>query len=141
MSGERSLGALLQHLEPILDETEFGFGRVPSGSELPLTLSAFGIIEEDEGTTVIAFAESLRAHGIEHSTGWAKISLTVHSALDAVGLTAAIATALARDGISANVVAGYYHDHLFVPWERRHEALAALAGLSSDKASAYRPAG
>ena len=51
----------------------------------------------------------------------------MQSALAAVGLTAAIATALAKVGISANVIAGYHHDHIFVPWSRRYEALAILA--------------
>jgi hypothetical protein len=60
-----------------------------------------------------------------------RISLTVHSSLAAVGLTAAVATALAREGISANVVAGSYHDYLLVPWDRRDAAMAALAELAA----------
>ncbi len=47
-----------------------------------------------------------------------QITLTVHSSLDAVGLTAAVATKLASYGISANVVAAYYHDHIFVQTEK-----------------------
>ena len=53
----------------------------------------------------------------------------VHSSLAAVGLTAAVAAALADHGISANVVAAFYHDHIFVPAERAEEALAALRAI------------
>jgi len=54
----------------------------------------------------------------------------VHSALEGVGLTAAVTSALADMGIACNVVAGFHHDHLFVPWQRREEALDALRRLS-----------
>ncbi len=63
--------------------------------------------------------------------GW--ITLQVHSALDAVGLTAAFSTALAEHGISANVVAGYYHDHLLVPIDDVDRALAALRELAANR--------
>ena len=53
----------------------------------------------------------------------------MHTALDAVGLTAAVATALAEHGIPANVIAGFYHDHLLVPEDRADDAVAVLRGL------------
>jgi len=59
---------------------------------------------------------------------WARISLGVHSSLEAVGLTAILSARLAEAGISANIVAALHHDHIFVPWDRRDEALAALRG-------------
>lgn len=61
--------------------------------------------------------------------------MMVHSSLEAVGMTAAMATALTRAGISANVVAAYHHDHVFVPWTRREDAVAALRALT-DQGSA-----
>ena len=61
---------------------------------------------------------------------WARVSLTIQSDLAAVGLTAAFARALADHGISANVVAGFHHDHIFVPWASRDKALTALQELS-----------
>ena len=73
----------------------------------------------------------LHPAGVPHSAGWARISLKVHSLLDGVGLTAAIASALGREGISANMVAAYFHDHIFVPWEQRHRAMAVLAALAA----------
>ena len=59
------------------------------------------------------------------------ITLTVHSALQAVGLTAAFSAALGEVGISCNVVAGVFHDHLFVPVDRAHDAMDALRALQA----------
>ena len=87
---------------------------------MPPLGDAFALIREDEGFTLIRPGD-----------GWARITLCVHSSLAAVGLTAKVATALAARGIAANVVAGYHHDHLFVPWDRRQQALAALLDLAA----------
>ena len=62
--------------------------------------------------------------------GWARITLGVHSSLAAVGLTARVAESLTAHGISANMVAAFHHDHVFVPWDRRDEALIILDNLS-----------
>jgi hypothetical protein len=67
---------------------------------------------------------------IRPGEGWARITLAVHSGLAAIGLTARVATALAARGISANMIAAFHHDHVFVPWDRRDEAMAALRELS-----------
>lgn len=128
MTGERDLGVLLATMEPLLSETPWGFGLQPEGQKPPV--GAFAVIREAEGVTVIAPWDDLAACGIPAEGHWARITLTVHSALAAVGLTAAVATALTREGIPANVVAGYFHDHLFVPWDRRAAAMVALRGLS-----------
>ena len=58
------------------------------------------------------------------------ITLRVHSSLHAVGLTAAVSAELARHAVSANVVAGYFHDHVLVPSDRAEEALKHLENLS-----------
>ena len=83
---------------------------------------AFALIREEEGLTAIR-AES-------HGT-WARISFEVYSSLEAVGLTAALSSALADAGISANIVAALRHDHIFVPWDRREEALRCIEALGS----------
>ena len=127
MVGQTDLKKWLQNLQPSLSETSYGFGLLPAGGTLPAGLRPTGQFEEDEGTTLIAPSVQLAEYGIEYSGGWAKISLKVQSGLATVGLTAAITTALARADISANVIAGYHHDHIFVPWARRYEALAILA--------------
>ena len=96
---------------------------------MPAGLQPFGLIREAEGLTVIATRAELAAAGLAAEAQWARITMRVHSSLQAVGLTAAMASALSLAGISANVVAGYHHDHLFVPWGRRGEALAVLQAL------------
>lgn len=129
MSGERDLAVLLRTLRPELDPVDYGFATLPRGAQLD-DLGAIGRFEETEGTTLIAPADALARAGLTHRPGWARITLTVHSALDAVGLTAAVAAALADRGISANMVAAFHHDHVFVPWDRRAEAMAALRALA-----------
>ncbi len=62
---------------------------------------------------------------------FAWITLTVHSSLEAVGLTAAVANTLASAGIACNVLAGFHHDHLLVPIDRVDDAMAALSRLSA----------
>ena len=116
MSGETDLGLLLASLTPILDPIEYGFETAAEARTLG---DAFALIREDEGVTVI-----------RPGKGWARITLGVHSSLAAVGLTARVAAALADVGISANMVAAFHHDHVFVPWDRREEAVAILRGLS-----------
>ncbi|RYE39690.1 MAG: ACT domain-containing protein [Hyphomicrobiales bacterium] len=119
--GETDLAMLLAKMEPVLFREPYGFaiwqGALPE--------ETFATVREAEGLTVIAPLAVLG--GVEP---WARISLTVHSDLAAVGLTAAFAAALARVGISCNVIAGVHHDHLFVQWDRRGDAMAALRGLS-----------
>ena len=116
MSGETDLGLLLASLTPILDPVEFGFETFAAAPSLG---DAFALIREDEGVTVI-----------RPGKGWARITLGVHSSLTAIGLTARVSAALAERGISANMIAAFHHDHVFVPWEARSDALATLRRLS-----------
>lgn len=87
------------------------------------------VIVEDEGTTVIATCEEAERRGWPVGFVAAWLTVEVHSALEAVGLTAAMSAVLADHGISCNVLAGYFHDHLLVPVERADEAIAALQSL------------
>ena len=130
-AGETDLAALLRTMRPSLSATEYGFGTLPPAAAIPTGLHPFATVAEDEGLTLVAPAADLVRAAVPHSPGWARISLAVHSSLSAVGLTARIASALAEAGISANVVAGYFHDHFFVQWPRRHDAMAVLARLSA----------
>jgi len=119
------LTVLLRTMEPVLTPEPYGFAV----REGPLPFAAFATVAEEEGLTVVAPLAAMQAAGMV-SEPWARISLTVHSDLAAVGLTAAFAGALGRVGISCNVIAGYHHDHLFVQWDRREAAMAALRELS-----------
>ena len=123
---ERDLTILLRTMEPVLHPAPYGFA-VRAGAVLPF--EPFATVMEAEGLTVVAPLAGMHAAGME-SEPWARISLTVASDLAAVGLTAAFAGALAAEGISCNVIAGFHHDHLFVQWDRRNDAMQALEGLS-----------
>lgn len=123
---ESNLAILLRTMEPVLHPDPYGYGVWADGV---LLIEPFATVSEAEGLTVVAPLAELRAAGMR-SEPWARISLTVQSDLAAVGLTAAFATALGAEGISCNVIAGYHHDHLFVQWDRRGDALAALRQLS-----------
>mgnify|MGYP003876333845 FL=1 len=131
MAAEADLARLLAGLAPTLDPQPFGYALLPLEQALPTGLVPFALIREAEGLTVIAARDALAAAGLAVEASWALLTMTVHSSLEAVGLTAAMATALSRVGISANVVAGYHHDHLLVPWDRRHDALEALQALAA----------
>ena len=123
---ERDLERLVRGMEPVLHDMPYGFGLWAGGA---LAFAPFATVAEEEGLTVVAPLAEVEAAGMG-TEPWARISLTVHSDLAAVGLTAAFARALAAVGISCNVIAGLHHDHLFVPWDRRDDALAALKALA-----------
>lgn len=130
MVGEQDLAILLRDMEPCLFAEPYGYVALAAGEGIPADMTLFATIAEEEGLTLVATADSLARAGKIAEPFWARISLTIHSDLAAVGLTAAFAGALAGQGISANVIAGFYHDHLFVPWDSRKDALAALIALA-----------
>ncbi len=126
MSGETDLAVLLATMEPALRPGEYVF-VVPDdmhGVEPEAT------VREDEGLSAVIARERADALGLGYDYVAAWITLRVHSALEAVGLTAAVIRALADAGLSCNVIAGYHHDHLLVPTDRAEEALAVLRALS-----------
>lgn len=131
MTGETDLKSLISHMRPMLDPEPYVFCTFAQKeiSELAL-LSPIGLFQETEGITAILPVEQARALGLAEAEWFRRITLTVHSSLEAVGLTAAIANALAGADISANVVAAYFHDHVFVPAERADESLEILLLLA-----------
>jgi hypothetical protein len=100
-------------------------------ASLPAGLDYVAVVVEGEGTTVVLPRTSADAHGLPYHYVAALITLRVRSDLAAVGLTAAVATALATAGISVNVMAGLHHDHLFVPADRADAALDVLHSLTT----------
>lgn len=142
MQGNTDLASLLIQLRPSLDDDEFTFVTLPSlpeGDDGRLNLRELNpaaVVQEPEGWTLVlrsAQAESLQLAG---SGRFRRITLQVHSSLQAVGLTAAVSRALTDQGISANVIAGYFHDHLFVPVTQAEQALETLLNLSERVAQA-----
>ncbi|PTS85533.1 acetyltransferase [Pseudomonas sp. HMWF032] len=130
MAGETSLTTLLRSMSPQLNEGAYVFCSLSDATQLQ-GIQPLGSFQEAEGLSVILprlQAEQLR---LPYSYVAAWLTLHVHSALEAVGLTAAVASALAQAGISCNVIAGYYHDHLFVAHADGPRAQAVLQQLSA----------
>ena len=122
------LTVLLRTMEPVLNEGVYVYSVVPLSTDLS-AVPAVATFREVEGLTLITTeAEAARA-GLPVLFRAAWITLNVQSDLQAVGLTAAFSRALSDAGISCNVVAAAFHDHIFVPVELAHEALACLRAL------------
>lgn len=132
MTGETNLSTLLSSLSPRLNPGRFVFCSVAQPSAMQVA-AAIGSFRETEGTTLILAREDAERLGLAYDYLAAWITLEVHSSLAAVGLTAAFAKALAGEGISCNVIAGYHHDHLFVAEADAERALAALQQLAAEQ--------
>lgn len=130
MTGETSLSTLLRSMSPQLNDGDFVFCSVTDTAVLN-EVEVLGSFREREGLTVILERHQAQTLGLsfEYIAAW--ITLTVHSSLAAVGLTAVFSTALGQAGISCNVIAGYYHDHLFVAKDDAQKALAVLQLLAA----------
>lgn len=131
MSGEMDLTVLLRGLQADLVEGVFVFATVPAGA-VPQDLQPRMMFHEAEGVTLIVLQSEAKAHGIDYAFPCRMITLNVHSALEAVGFIARIATELAKRGMGVNPVAGFYHDHLFVPEDRAMDAMDILAQIARD---------
>jgi hypothetical protein len=132
MAAISDLAQLIAGMEPALNDGTWVFGVLPEG----MSRDAPGIvatIREAEGMSVVMEEGAARRAGVPVAFRAAWITLHVHSALEAVGLTAAVSAALGEAGISCNVVAGTHHDHLFVPVERADDALRALRALQAGR--------
>ncbi|WP_439877929.1 ACT domain-containing protein [Pseudomonas prosekii] len=131
MAGETSLATLLRSMSPQLNAGEYVFCTLADG-KLPADVEIIGSFREQEGLTVILERSHAEQADLSFDYVAAWITLNVHSALEAVGLTAAFATALGKAGISCNVIAGYYHDHLFVGQTDAERALHVLRELAAN---------
>jgi len=130
MPGETNLNTLLKNMMPVLNEGDYVFCSISdlNGIDINEIIASF---KEIEGTTVILKKQIADDLKLPYSYIASWITLTVHSSLEATGLTAAFATALADEGISCNVVAAYYHDHIFVDKKDADKAIEALTNLSA----------
>ncbi|WP_417660451.1 ACT domain-containing protein [Pseudomonas sp.] len=129
MSGQTSLQTLLQSMKPTLNPGAYVFCSIESLKQLG-DIEPLGSFREHEGLTVIISQAQAQQLSLKTDYIAAWLTLEVHSALSAVGLTAAFANALAKHNISCNVIAGYFHDHIFVDINQGQRALEVLQQLS-----------
>ena len=132
MSGETDLAKLIGTMRPALNQGEFVF-CIFETLQSALAYDPIFTFQEKEAVTAILKKEAADTGKIPYKSTFAWITLTVHSTLEAVGLTAAFSKALTDEGISCNVVAGYYHDHIFVPVKDSMRAMQALEQLANSK--------
>jgi uncharacterized protein len=131
MTGETNIETLLRALSPRLLEGTFVFCTLKNGRYGDLAHAApVASFQESEGLTLVLSKEEADREKLNYNGLFRCITLGVHSSLEAVGLTAAISTVLAKHHISANVIAGYYHDHIFVQAEQATEAVELIQQLS-----------
>ena len=127
----RDLDRLLANLSPRLDADTFVFTSHRGARYGDLaSLQPVATVQETEGLTLVLRAADATAAGIASEPEFRRITLCVHSDLEAVGLTAAVSGALAEANIPANLLAGAYHDHLFVPVAQAEAAMAVLNALA-----------
>ena len=129
MPGETNLSTLLKNMTPVLNPGDYVYCTVSSLNAIDAS-QILGLFKEAEGFTLILKKELADQLDLQYTYIAAWITLTIHSSLEAIGLTAAFAAALAQENISCNVVAAYYHDHIFVAKKDADRAMHALRKLS-----------
>jgi hypothetical protein len=127
----QQLDRLLAGLRPELHDEPYVYalGPAPAGTRV------FATVAEDEGLTLVLTRDEADAAGLRPEWAAARITLRVDSTLTDVGLTATVSSRLAARGISCNIIAGFAHDHLFVPEDRAGEALQILQQLAGEASS------
>jgi hypothetical protein len=123
MTGESHLPTLIRSMSPRVGPDVYVFLSIPSGEPVPGGVVPIIMVHETEGLTLIVPRDQAEAAGLAGSFPSRMITLTVASALDAVGFLAAVTAQLAEAGIAVNAVSAFHHDHLFVPEARADEAL------------------
>ena len=130
MSGETDLETLLGNLKPSIRPDTYVFCTLEKGRYGDMAhVQPLASFLENEGLTLVMTQAQADQEGLPYQGTFCCISLCVHSSLEAVGLTAIIASALAAVHISANMMAGHYHDHIFIPWADAEAALQIIKGM------------
>jgi hypothetical protein len=124
--GERDLDTLLKNMQPVLDKEEVVFCSLPPYQADEYLTLCQGFYEEREGTTLILGKALADLHQLDYGPVFRRITLNVHSSLEAVGFLARISEVLAAQGISLNVVSAFYHDYLYIRTDQARDALNYL---------------
>ncbi|CDT02549.1 ACT domain-containing protein [Vibrio coralliirubri] len=130
MTAITDLDVLLKSMSPELIDGNYVFCTVDGALADYVQLNPISTFREKEGLTLVLEEDVATKAQLNFDAVFSLITLSVHSSLEAVGLTAAFATKLGSYGISANVVAGYYHDHIFVQKDKAEAAMSALKEFS-----------
>jgi hypothetical protein len=132
MTGRKNLSKLLSSMDPQLLPDTYVFASIPQAKYGDYEQAhPIATMLEPEGLTLVLTRQSADHLGFKYDSTFRCITLMAQSPLDAVGLTAAVAAKLASHGISANVIAGYFHDHVFVQSERAEFAMQILRQVGS----------
>jgi hypothetical protein len=129
MAGILDIKTLLKSMQPELKQGEYIFCCLAGSLADYAHLNPLASYVEEEGLTLILNTDIADTAGITYEGKYKLITLNVHSILEAVGLTAAVSTKLTEHNISANVVAAFYHDHIFIQTDKAQAALSALKAI------------
>jgi len=132
MKRSQFLQDLITQLSPVLDANTYVYCTVPKAKYGELEkLKPIVSIAELEGLTLVVPLEQAKAEGLDYYRVFRRVTLKGHSSLEALGLTSVVTNLLADRGITTNVIAGFYHDHVLVPSDRTDEAMDALRELAN----------
>lgn len=131
MAGEKNLTILIKNMTPQLQNGDYVFSTTKAIDTI-LRDDVICEFKEKEGTTIILEREKADHYNLPYDYIASWITLKIHSSLDAVGLTAIFSSELAKHHISCNVIAGYYHDHIFVHKNDGEKAIKVLNQLSKN---------
>jgi len=130
MKGETNLNTLLKNINPVLNSGDYVFCSTKQIDNIDNN-HIINFFKEKEGYTLVLLKSDADSYGLAYSCVMSWITLQVHSSLESVGLTAAFSKVLAENQISCNVIAGYYHDHIFVPKVSSKNAFKLIEGLKA----------
>jgi len=132
MKGEKNLKNLIKNMKPVLNKGNYVFVTVKDLSNIKRE-DTICELKEEEGTTIVIEKRKADHLNLRYNFVASWITLMVHSSLEAVGLTALFSAELTKHNISCNVIAGYYHDHIFVDEKDAKKAIIVLTNLSKNQ--------